>query len=86
MIPLAVLAPGTDFLRPNLPAASKQFIGASGSYFALGQYQARSQEMLQGVLATTSDMQRGLSTSRQTQIGHVELVSGNYFELPGITP
>src|SRR5207249_3442797 len=66
------------------PERLVNFVGASGSYFALEQYQARSQEMLEGVLGTTGDMERDLSTSGQAQAGHVELVSGNYFDLLGV--
>lgn len=56
----------------------------SRSYFTLQQFASKSGEMFEGVIGTTGTMERELSTGAEGRPGHVEMVSGNFFQVLGV--
>ncbi|HEY1338368.1 MAG TPA: ABC transporter permease [Bryobacteraceae bacterium] len=57
----------------------------SMSYFAFQQFQAKSGDVLSGVIATAGTETRDLDTGSGPLRGRVEMVTGNYFEVLGVT-
>ncbi len=67
------------------PERLMELASSSSSYFAWQQFSARSSDWMTGVLATTGSLNRNVDVGGGPVRGSVELVTGNYFELLGVT-
>ncbi len=56
------------------------------SYYSWRQFQARSKDVLEDVLATAGTEPRDLDTGGGPEAGRMELVSGNFFSVLGVSP
>jgi len=57
----------------------------TSSYYSFRQFQARSKDVLEDIVATAGAEMRDLDTGGGPQAGEVEIVSGNYFTGLGVT-